>query len=128
MTFFALLISTAHSETLTLPAGLKLVNENSRLIKITGHEEKISEADTLIARSRTLPEINAEWGYTSLADQPTVIFGPQTVPVSERYFLFYSLNVQQTLNSICSLILTLLYGRGLFLAWERVFFLSRLPP
>ncbi|MBS1126956.1 MAG: alkaline protease secretion protein AprF [Nitrospirae bacterium] len=97
MTFFALLISTAHSETLTLPAGLKLVNENSRLIKITGHEEKISEADTLIAKSRTLPEINAGWGYTALADQPTVIFGPQTVPVSERNFLFYSLNVQQTL-------------------------------
>ena len=97
MTFFALLISTAHSETLTLPAGLKLVNENSRLIKITGHEEKISEADTLIAKSRTLPEINAGWGYTSLADQPTAIFGLQTVPVSERDFLFYSLNVQQTL-------------------------------
>jgi len=89
--------STAYAEVLTLPAGLRLVNENSRLIKITEHEEKISEADTLIARSKTLPEINASWGYTSLAYQPTAIFGPQTVPISESNFLSYSLNIQQTL-------------------------------
>jgi outer membrane protein TolC len=96
--FFSLVLTaSAHSGTLTLPEGLKLVTENSRLIKITGHEEKISEADTLIARSKTLPEINASGGYTSLAYQPAVIFKPQTVPMSERNFLFYSLNIQQTL-------------------------------
>jgi outer membrane protein TolC len=90
-------LPSAHSGTLTLPAGLKLVTENSRLIKISGHEEKISEADTLIAKSKTLPEINAGWGYTSLTYQPAAIFGPQTVPMSEKNFLSYSLNVQQTL-------------------------------
>ena len=89
--------STAYAEVLTLSAGLRLVNENSRLIKITEHEEKISEADTLIARSKILPEINASWGYTSLAYQPAAIFGTQTVPISERNFLSYSLNIQQTL-------------------------------
>jgi outer membrane protein len=89
--------SAAYADVLTLPEGLRLVNENSRLIKITGHEEKISEADTLIARSKTLPELNASGGYTSLAHQPKVVFETMTVPMSERNFLFYSLNIQQTL-------------------------------
>jgi len=89
--------STAYAEVLTLSEGLRLVNENSRLIKITGHEEMISVADTLIARSKMLPEINASGGYTLLAHQPAVIFRPQTVPMSERNFLSYSLNIQQTL-------------------------------
>lgn len=89
--------STAYAEVLTLPEGLRLVNENSRLIKITDHEEKISEADTLIARSKTLPELNASGGYTTLAHQPKVVFETMTVPMSERNFLFYSLNIQQTL-------------------------------
>ena len=95
--FSVFLTATANAELLTLPAGLKLVTENSRLIKITGHEEKMSEADTLIARAKTLPEINASGGYTSLAYQPEAIFGSQSVPMSERNFLFYSLSIQQTL-------------------------------
>ena len=89
--------SAAYADVLTLPEGLRLVNENSRLIKITGHEEKISEADTLIARSKTLPELNASGGYTTLAHQPKVVFETMTVPMSERNYLFYSLNIQQTL-------------------------------
>lgn len=97
MLCFMATASTASAEVLTLSEGLRLVNENSRLIKITGHEEKISEADTLIARSKILPEINASGGYTSLAYQPAALFGPQTVRMSERNFLFYSLNIQQTL-------------------------------
>ena len=97
MVCFMVFSSAVYAEVLTLPEGLRLVNENSRLIKITGHEEKISEADTLIARSKMLPEINASGGYTSLAHQPAVIFRPQTVPMSERNFLSYSLNIQQTL-------------------------------
>ena len=89
--------AAAYADVLTLPEGLRLVNENSRLIKLTGHEEKISEADTLIARSKTLPELNASGGYTTLSHQPTVLFETVTVPMSERNFLFYSLNIQQTL-------------------------------
>ncbi|PKL52430.1 MAG: hypothetical protein CVV37_01215 [Nitrospira bacterium HGW-Nitrospira-1] len=89
--------STAYAEVLTLPVGLKLVMEQSRLMKISQHEEKISEADALIAKSGTMPEVNASWGYTSLAHQPAAIFGPQTVTMSERNFFSYSLNVQQTL-------------------------------
>ena len=89
--------STAFSEVLTLPEGLRLVTENSRLLKITRYEEKISEADTLIVKAKMLPEINAAGGYTSLAQQPGAIFGIQQVPISEKNFLFYSMSVQQTL-------------------------------
>ena len=101
--FFLILIcafavaSPAYAEVLTLSAGLKLVTENSRIIKITRHEEKMAEADTLLAKSRTLPEINASAGYTSLAHKPVALFGKQSVPVSEKNYLTYSLTVQQTL-------------------------------
>lgn len=89
--------ATAYSEVLTLSEGLKLLRENSRTIKISQHEEKMSEADTLIALSRMLPEVNASWGHTSLAHQPTAVFGSQSVPVSQKDFLAYSLSIQQTL-------------------------------
>jgi outer membrane protein len=86
-----------HADALTLSEGLKLVTEENRLIKITQYGESISEADTLIARSRLLPTVNTFLSYTSLAYQPQVIFGPQTVPMSDKDFLSYSVNVQQTL-------------------------------
>ena len=89
--------ATAYPEVLTLPEGLKLVTENSRTIKMSRYDEKMSEADTLIALSRLLPEVNASGGYTSQAHQPTAIFGPQQVPISEKDFLTYSLSIQQTL-------------------------------
>ena len=89
--------SPAYAEVLSVRAGLKLVTEKSRLLKMTRYEEQISEADMLIAKSRIMPEINASGGYTSLAYQPAAIFGLQTVHMTERNFFFYSLNVQQTL-------------------------------
>jgi len=95
--FSVALRATAYSEMLTLSEGLKLVTENSRTVKMLQHEEKMSEADTLIALSRMLPEVNASWGYTSLAHQPTAIFGLQQVPISDKNFVAYSLNIQQTL-------------------------------
>jgi outer membrane protein len=89
--------AAAYSAVMTLPEGLKLVIENSRTIRISSYEEKMSEADTLIALSRMLPEINASGSQTSLSHQPTAIFGPQQVPISEKDFLAYSLSIQQTL-------------------------------
>lgn len=90
-------LKAASAELLTLSEGLKLVTEDNRLVRITRHEERISEADTLLARSRMLPEMNASAGYTTQAHQPAAIFGPQTVFVSEKDYLSFSLNVQQTL-------------------------------
>jgi outer membrane protein TolC len=87
----------SHAEVLTLSDGLRLVTENNRSIKISGQEELISEADTLIAKSPMFPRINASLSQTFLSDQPGAIFGEQTVPTAEKDFLSYSLSVQQTL-------------------------------
>lgn len=83
--------------TLTLQEGLRSVTQENRLIRIALSEEAVSEADTLLARSAMLPNVNASLSQTLLAHQPAVIFGPQTVSISEKGFLSYSLNIQQLL-------------------------------
>ena len=90
-------VSLSCAEVLTLSDGLKRVTEDNRLLKITQGDERISVADTYIAWSRLLPEVNTSAGYTVQAYKPQAIFGPQTVPVSEKDFFNYSLKVQQTL-------------------------------
>lgn len=85
------------AEMLTFSQGLRLVAENNRLIKVTRHEEKISEADSLVARSALFPSVNASMSQTFRSYQPSAIFGPQTVPTSEKGFLSYSLGIQQLL-------------------------------
>lgn len=88
---------SSFAEVLTLSDGLRLVTENNRQIKISGQEELISEADTLIAKSPMFPSVNASLSQTYLSDEPGAIFGEQTVPTAEKDFLSYSLSVQQTL-------------------------------
>lgn len=83
--------------TLTLHDGLRSVTQGNRLIRIALSEEAVSEADTLLARSAMLPNVNASISQTLLAHQPAAIFGRQTVPISEKGFLSYSLTVQQLL-------------------------------
>lgn len=83
--------------TLTLHEGLRSVTQENRLIRIALSEEAVSEADTLLARSAMLPHANASLSQTLLAHQPAEIFGPQTVPISEKGFLSYSLSIQQLL-------------------------------
>jgi len=87
----------AYADVLALSDGLRLVTEENRLVKITLREEAVSEADTLLARSRMLPNINASLTQTFLTYQPEVILGPQSVPMSEKNFLSYNLSIQQTL-------------------------------
>jgi outer membrane protein len=89
--------SASFGALLTLQDGLRIATENNRLIKIAQREEMISQADTLILKAKLLPEVNASAGGTALAFQPAAIFGSETVPVSEKDFLAYSLSIQQTL-------------------------------
>jgi outer membrane protein len=89
--------SVSRAEVLTLSQGLRLAGENNRLIKITRQQENISEADSAVAMSSLLPNINAAANQTFLAYQPKVLFGPQVVPTSEKSFVSYSLSVQQLL-------------------------------
>jgi outer membrane protein len=95
--FFFLQVQTARAELLTLSEGLRLATENSRLMKISRSDEKISEADTRIERARLFPTVNASANGTMLAHQPGAIFGEQTVPLSQKDFYAYSLDIQQTL-------------------------------
>jgi outer membrane protein len=95
--FYLVSAGIAYADVLTLSEGLGLVTKDSRLIKISKREESVSEADTLLARSKMLPTINASLSQTFLTYQPEAIFGSQIVPMSEKDFLSYSLSIQQTL-------------------------------
>lgn len=88
---------SASAEVLTLPEGLRLVTQNSRLIRISLGDERISEADSWIEKARLYPTVNAAAGGTLLAHQPGAIFGDISVPMSQKDFYNYSLNVRQTL-------------------------------
>lgn len=89
--------SSASADVITLSEGLKLATDNSRLVKISQTEEMVSGDDSMIAMARMLPNLNASMSKTSLKYQPTAIFGPNTVSVSERDFYTYSMSIQQTL-------------------------------
>ncbi len=93
----SLCVSNARAEMLTLSQGLQRVGENNRVIKITAQQERISEADTLVAKSALLPSMNASANQTFLSNQPTALFGQQAVPTAEKSFASYSLAVQQLL-------------------------------
>ena len=90
-------VETAYAEVLTLGEGLRLVTQNSRLIRISLGEEQISEADTRIEKSRLFPTVDAAASGTMLAHQPGAIFGAQTVPLAQKDFYSYNLSIQQTL-------------------------------
>ncbi len=90
-------VRTASAELLTLPEGLRLVTENSRLVRISRGQERISETDTRIERSRLFPTVNGSASGTMLAHEPHAIFGTQSIPVSKKDFYAYNLTVQQTL-------------------------------
>jgi len=90
-------VEMAYAEVLTLSEGLRLVTQNSRLIRISLGDEKIFEADSWIEKSRLFPTVNAAASGTMLAHQPGAIFGDVSVPVSQKDFYAYSLNIRQTL-------------------------------
>jgi len=90
-------VEIVSAEVLTLPEGLRLVTQNSRLIRISLGDEKISEADSWIEKARLYPTVNAAAAGTLLAHQPGAVFGDLSVPMSQKDFYAYSLNIRQTL-------------------------------
>ncbi|MBI5213753.1 MAG: TolC family protein [Nitrospirae bacterium] len=90
---------TAWAEMLSLSDGLRLATENNRLIKISFRERDMSHEDTLIARSRMLPNVNATISQTFLSNQPGARLGAQNLYTSERNYLSYGINAYQTLFS-----------------------------
>jgi len=81
----------------TLVEGLKTVTAESHVVKIARQDEALAEADSLIARARLLPSVNASGSYTSLANQPTAVFLGQAIPTADRYYKSYGINIQQIL-------------------------------
>ena len=88
---------TEDATKVTLADGLKTVTAESHVVKVARQDESIAEADSLIARARLLPSINASGSYTSLANQPTAVFLGQAIPTSDRYYKSYGINIQQIL-------------------------------
>jgi outer membrane protein TolC len=85
------------STKVTLAEGLKTVTAESHVVKVAQQDEAIAEADSLIARARLLPSVNASGSYTSLANQPATLYLGQAIPVSDRYYKSYGINIQQIL-------------------------------
>ncbi len=93
--FFSAKIVSA--EALTLPEGLRLVTQDSRLIRIALSDENIFLADANIEKSRLFPTVNAAANGTMLAHQPGAVFGDLAVPMSQKDYYAYSMNIRQTL-------------------------------
>jgi outer membrane protein len=89
--------SETMSGVITLPEGLRKVTADSRDVKVSIQDELIADADSRIVRSRLLPTVTASAGYTSLANQPTAIFGTLQAPTSDRNYNSFSVNVEQIL-------------------------------
>jgi len=86
------------AEPLTLAEGVRIVTQDSHVVKIRQQEERISEADTLIARSRLLPNVNAGASQTYLEYEPAVRLSPTlSAPTAEKDFYGYRLSAQQLL-------------------------------
>lgn len=82
---------------ITLSEGLKIVTEESRVIKIAKLSEAMAESDANMARSALLPHLAASAARTDLEHQPAMLVGGQAVPSSDSGFYSYSVSIQQLL-------------------------------
>lgn len=96
---FKLLHAEDNKNIITLSEGLKIATENNRLVKIAFSERDISYEDTIISRSKLLPNINANMSQTLLSRQPGAHMGTQQVYTSERRYLSYGINAYQKIFS-----------------------------
>jgi outer membrane protein len=82
---------------ITLQEGLKIVSDESRVVKIAKLQEAMAESDFHVARSALLPRIDASAAHTSLSNQPAMLFNGQAVPVSDQRYASYSIGIRQVL-------------------------------
>lgn len=85
------------SRIITLSEGLRVATEKNRIVRIASKNRDISFTETLIARSRLFPSIDASVSQTFLSYQPGARFGTIEVRTSEKSSLSYGINVYQTL-------------------------------
>lgn len=82
---------------ITISDGLRLATDNNRLIKIASFNKDIASTDTLVAKSKLLPSLNASFSQTYLAHQPGAVFDSQTAFLSKKDYLSYGINLYQTI-------------------------------
>ncbi|HUH65279.1 MAG TPA: TolC family protein [Syntrophales bacterium] len=88
---------TEEAALITLAEGLAIVTSDSHVVKVAKQEENIADSDSKIVRGRLLPNVNASASYTSLANQPASLYLGQAIPLSDRYYKSYGINIQQIL-------------------------------
>lgn len=71
------------------------MTDNNRLIKIASLNKDIASADTLVAKSKLLPSINASFSQTFLSLQPGAVLDSRSAFLSQKDFLSYGINVYQ---------------------------------
>ena len=81
----------------TLASGIKLVTEQSHLIKIAVKGKEMAHDDLRLARAAFFPQINTAYSQNYLAYEPAAKFGPQIVPTSEKDYNEFGFNLYQTL-------------------------------
>jgi outer membrane protein len=86
-----------NNNVITISDGLKLATDQNRLIKIASISKDIASADTLAARSRLLPNINASLNQTYFVHQPGARFDDQELFTSEKDSLSFGINIYQTI-------------------------------
>ncbi len=96
---FNLLHAEDTKNILSLSEGLKIATENNRIVKIALRERDIAYEDTIISRSKLLPNINVNLSQTFLSHQPGAQMGIQQVYTSEKGFLSYGINAYQSIFS-----------------------------
>ena len=90
-------VSSQEPRLITIPEGIRLVMKDSRLLKISLADKDMVFADSLMARSVLLPQLNATVNESFLKFQPTAKSGGTRMPTGERQSISYGFDVYQTL-------------------------------
>ncbi len=97
LSFFSNCFAEDTARIITISEGLRLATDNNRLIKIASFNKDIASADTLVAKSKLLPSLNASFSQTYLSHQIGALFDSQTAFLSQKDYLSYGINVYQTI-------------------------------
>lgn len=97
LSFFSNCFAEDTARIITISEGLRLATDNNRLIKIASFNKDIASADTLVAKSKLLPSLNASFSQTYLSHQIGALFDSQTAFLSQKDYLSYGVNVYQTI-------------------------------
>ncbi|MCX5714599.1 MAG: TolC family protein [Candidatus Omnitrophica bacterium] len=85
------------ARTITISEGIRLVAKDSRLLKISFVDNDMAFADSLIARSALLPQLNVSLKQSFLKFQPASKLNDSNLPTAQRESLSYGFLVYQTL-------------------------------